>query len=621
LVFGSILSATDPVAVVALFNTLGVSQRLTMLISGESLLNDGTAIVLFQLMMLLFQGEEVTTGFAIRFFMRMTICASLLGVGIAMLALTLIFGSAETRYHSDAMIQVAVTVACCFLCFFMAESELMTSGVITVVSAGVVFSYFAWPRFASKETMRTIWEFIELLGNTVVFLLAGLLFGHRVLTRRHQAHIDGFDVFWLLLLYVALTIIRLVMVCILWPFLNMCGQRITWQEVVVMTWSGLRGAVGLVLAISVDRSTDVSSKIGSRIMFHVGGMALLTIIVNATLSAPLLRVLGFTKTPEVEAKCIEHFERQADAHLHMALAGIMESRDPDFRFAGADVQAALDHVPALACEPGESGAVGLGAYRDTPLGNKHMGSRLRTYREMFMRSVQHNYWEDIDQGLIPRTSRVTRILLYSTDVELDNAKTPLNDWAVVEESLHDVEASPFLSSLFIMWPFSELKFIADAFPCEKTILVWKVFAGLAFIEAHKQARTELPKQLTPTCILGQPIQMQVAEESLVQCRQAQAMLDDLPPEAVEVGRSRMLAGQLLQLQALKVASLQETGLLSEKGGSHLLHRIQDAQRDLANMHSYEQANSTLCGADENEGDSSTDGEDREAEDSKRFIMR
>merc|ERR1719162_847553 len=62
LVFGSILSATDPVAVVALFNTLGVSKRLTMIISGESLLNDGTAICIFVLMVRIIQGTAVTAG-------------------------------------------------------------------------------------------------------------------------------------------------------------------------------------------------------------------------------------------------------------------------------------------------------------------------------------------------------------------------------------------------------------------------------------------------------------------------------------------------------------------------------------------------------------------------------
>merc|ERR1740138_1302534 len=72
LLFGSILSATDPVAVVAIFNSLGVSPRLTMLISGESLFNDGTAYVVFQLMMDVCQGVQPTISQVVAFFLRMT---------------------------------------------------------------------------------------------------------------------------------------------------------------------------------------------------------------------------------------------------------------------------------------------------------------------------------------------------------------------------------------------------------------------------------------------------------------------------------------------------------------------------------------------------------------------
>merc|ERR1719414_851862 len=83
LVFGAILSATDPVAVVALFNTLGVSPRLTMVISGESLLNDGTAIVLFQLMLKLVLGGSITVGGTFLFFIRMVFVSAVLGVVLA----------------------------------------------------------------------------------------------------------------------------------------------------------------------------------------------------------------------------------------------------------------------------------------------------------------------------------------------------------------------------------------------------------------------------------------------------------------------------------------------------------------------------------------------------------
>merc|ERR1719323_2003979 len=107
------------------------------------------------------------------------------------------------------MIQVVVTISVSFLCFFLAEVEVHTSGVLAVVSAGCVMSYAAWPNFASRETMLIVWEAIEFIGNTIIFILAGLLFGHRFFNRRE--HLAPLDFAWLGLLYLAVTAIRAIM--------------------------------------------------------------------------------------------------------------------------------------------------------------------------------------------------------------------------------------------------------------------------------------------------------------------------------------------------------------------------------------------------------------------------
>merc|ERR1719428_90280 len=209
-VFGSMLSATDPVAVVSLFHTLGVSPRLTMLISGESLLNDGTAMVLFALFLKMSLGAEVTTWNVLQFFTHMTLSAVVLGIAVGMLAVYLIGRCAEENFHSDSMIQVVIAISCAYLAFFFAEGELSTSGVLATVTAGAVFANMAWPRIVSRETMHTIWEAIEFIGNTLIFFLAGLIFGGICVARNE--HISLVDYGYLLLLYVVTTIIRAFMI-------------------------------------------------------------------------------------------------------------------------------------------------------------------------------------------------------------------------------------------------------------------------------------------------------------------------------------------------------------------------------------------------------------------------
>merc|ERR1719428_477011 len=86
------------------------------------------------------------------------------------------------------------------------------------------------------------------------------------------------------------------MVTIFWVPLNLAGRTIHWQEGVAMVWSGLRGAVSLAMGMIVDIEPGVNRAVGSQVMFHVGGIAALTLIVNAVTSAPLLRILGLVKT-------------------------------------------------------------------------------------------------------------------------------------------------------------------------------------------------------------------------------------------------------------------------------------------------------------------------------------
>merc|ERR1719443_2382931 len=123
-----------------------------------------------------------------------------------------------------------------------------------------------------------------------------------VLSRRE--YIGPADMGWLLVLYVVMTLIRAIMVLALWPLLNRVGAEITWKQALVMVWSGLRGAVGLAMAIIVDREPEIPTQMGSRVMFHIGGLAALTTIINATTSAPLLRYLDLTRTTEMKQRCL-----------------------------------------------------------------------------------------------------------------------------------------------------------------------------------------------------------------------------------------------------------------------------------------------------------------------------
>lgn len=131
LVFGALISATDPVAVVALFRSLGAPHRLTTLLDGESLLNDGTAIVFFALSLSLVAGTATTAGTLTLQF------ASIVGVGAGVGALIGAVASVLMRKIDDPMIEITLTTIAAYGSFVTAET-LNASGVIATVGAGML---------------------------------------------------------------------------------------------------------------------------------------------------------------------------------------------------------------------------------------------------------------------------------------------------------------------------------------------------------------------------------------------------------------------------------------------------------------------------------------------------
>lgn len=574
-VFGSILSATDPVAVVALFNTLGVSPRLTMLISGESLLNDGTAMVLFALFLKMSLGAEVTIFGVFQFFTHMTFSAVVLGVLVGIFAVYLIGRCAEENFHSDSMIQVVLAISCAYLVFFFAENEFSTSGVLATVTAGAVFANMAWPRIVSRETMHTIWEAIEFIGNTLIFFLAGLIFGG-ICVARHE-HIGLVDYGYLLLLYVVSTIIRAFMIVVFWWPLNMAGTHVSWEEVIVMTWSGLRGAVGLAMAIVVDLEPNINRQMGSRIMFHVGGIAALTTLVNATTASKILAILGLTKTPALRVRMIEELEAKMLDRARQLFESQIQQPD-DIRFEGANAEMVRSMVPSLMklrppAQPIEPSEDDRGVVER---------QRLRLYREVFIKVLQNHYWDAIHDGIIGRKAAISRILLDSTNAALDKCHAGLFDWDVVESRiLADFSLLARVSArIGNVYPFSKLCKSEAARRDQHVDRI--VYACLSFLDAHHKAQEEVPHFFRGNEEDPQTsrIEQQIHAESQRECQRAHQRLQLLPPDKVTVAKSKMLSRRLLNLQIDEVQFLKNKGVVADMEANQLEHHVYTAIRRL-----------------------------------------
>jgi CPA1 family monovalent cation:H+ antiporter len=276
LVFGALISATDPVSVLAIFRTLGVDKRLAVIVEAESLFNDGTAIVLFTIVLGMASGRSLSVGSAALEFVRVAGLASAVGAAVG-LAVSLV-----TRTIDDPTIEITLTVLTAYGAFIAAE-WLGLSGVIACVVAGMVTGNWGAQRGMSPATRVAVdafWSYAAFLLNSFVFLLVGV----ETDLARLAHYLPEIALAWL-----AINLARAVIVYGQYGLARLGrSEALSAAWAAVLCWGGLRGALSMVLALSLPRD------FGHRdLILHVTfGVVLLTLVVQGLTVKPLLRLVG-----------------------------------------------------------------------------------------------------------------------------------------------------------------------------------------------------------------------------------------------------------------------------------------------------------------------------------------
>ena len=276
LLTGALLSATDPAAVLALLKRSGAPGRITMLLEGESLFNDATAIVLFSILIAMAEmaGQEAGWGSAITQFLRVFFGGLAVGAagGYAAHFISKVASGRNTR--------VLVTIVCAYASFIVAEDYLHFSGVMAVLSAGLIIGSFhdEWGR--DGKFVTAFWEFIAANAEALIFLLAGVTITLTMFTDQWLAIIIGIA---------AVLLSRFVVIFGAFPLMNRVPgiAPVPVNHQLVLTWGGVRGTVTLALALSLPLSLDYWYTIQS----IAYGVVLFTLFVQATTMNPLMRKL------------------------------------------------------------------------------------------------------------------------------------------------------------------------------------------------------------------------------------------------------------------------------------------------------------------------------------------
>lgn len=359
LTLGCILAATDPVAVAALLNEVGAPPRLKVHISGESLLNDGSAVVFFFVFGGIFLYElgieglagNVTVGEAFAVFFRMSLGGVAVGLAFAIALVFILYKLDRRMEHEEIVLQVASTVTVAYLSFYTSEVVCSMSGVIAVVTCGLATKAFGEGMISDWQVMNSFWSLVEHLLNTVIFALGGIVFGE-ILVRKAA---DGSNVWtgqdwgYLILLYVMVNIIRFFLIFSFYPCNKRIGLGTSWQEAVFASWGGLRGAVGITLALALDNFVFAATEdeyvrsLTTKLFGMVGGISLLTLIINGSSCGPILARLGLADTSASRKRIIKCAE---DAMRRRVLDDFLNLMT-DERFNFVDFALVRDHVPML----------------------------------------------------------------------------------------------------------------------------------------------------------------------------------------------------------------------------------------------------------------------------------
>ena len=319
--FGALISATDPVAVVAFFRSLGVSKRLTVLVEGESLFNDGIAIVIFSLAV--GAGTAINAGTYEGFNLSGAVIDFLVVAGGGLLVGIVLGGFVSyviLRNVDDHLIETVTTLTLALGSFLVAEEfglligrpDLHLSGILAVVAAGLFVGNVG--RLNTSPTtgiaLDNFWELLAFIVNSFIFLFLGLaidltLFGQRLPV---------------IILAVGIVLVsRLIVVYGLIGVFNVVRPRrqVSRSYRHVMYWGGLRGAISLALALTL--SSGPFSEYAADLQLMTFGVVLFTLLVQGMSIESLIRRLGLSGKPPHEME-----QRRQQALLYATAAGEQE---------------------------------------------------------------------------------------------------------------------------------------------------------------------------------------------------------------------------------------------------------------------------------------------------------
>jgi CPA1 family monovalent cation:H+ antiporter len=289
LLLGAVVSTTDPAAVIAIFRDVGAPARLTRLVEGESLLNDASAILAYTVLLgIIATGREPHLGDGAREFVISFFGGAGFGfiagrITLALIGLTL----------GNPLAEATLTLALAYLSYIVADHVLHVSGVVATLAAGMTVSALGRTRIDPPNWafVTNVWTQVAFWAHSLVFLLASILVPRLVFDLKPR------DLVLLAALIVSAFVARLAVLFGILPLLSLSRltKPISTAYKLAIAWGGLRGALTLVLALSVTENPAVPPSVQRFVAVLATGLVFFTLLVNGPTLRLLIRALGLDK--------------------------------------------------------------------------------------------------------------------------------------------------------------------------------------------------------------------------------------------------------------------------------------------------------------------------------------
>ena len=335
LLLGSVLAATDPVAVVSLMRDLGANYALSALVEAESLLNDGSAYVVYLVVQSTLLDGTTDAGSVVGSLFQYSLGGPAFGVLIGLVTVVVM----DTFIYHDAEIEIALTIAVVYVTFYVADSVLNVSAVLALVCLGLVMSKNRYSISPSVQpSLQAVWSCLVFIANILIFVLIGLIIADKLFFTQG---VGWQDVGCVLLLYVVLHIVRFLTIVAFLPLFRRSSMQLSWNEVLMVSWSGVRGGMSLLLAIITYLQPAYNSSFRSRLTFLVSGVALLTLVINCVSARYVLKWLRLDRGTDESSLMLQ----SALLHMREQTEEVMDKLANKVRFKRVDWVAIESFLP------------------------------------------------------------------------------------------------------------------------------------------------------------------------------------------------------------------------------------------------------------------------------------